>query len=40
MAKNAQEDPYTSFAVDGSNYISSADLNISDNNVVTIDKLK
>ncbi|WP_374699724.1 TldD/PmbA family protein [Wolbachia endosymbiont (group A) of Limnophora tigrina] len=40
MAKNAQEDPYISFAVDGSNYISSADLNISDNNVVTIDKLK
>lgn len=40
MAKNAPEDPCINFAVNGSNYISSADLSISDNNVVTVDNLK
>ncbi|MDM8335606.1 TldD/PmbA family protein [Wolbachia pipientis] len=40
MAKNAPEDPYINFAVDGNNYTSSSDLGILDNNVVTIDNLK
>ncbi|NSX83544.1 TldD/PmbA family protein [Wolbachia endosymbiont of Atemnus politus] len=40
MAKNAPEDPYINFVVDGDNYTSSADLGILDNNVVTIDNLK
>lgn len=40
MAKNAPEDPCINFAVNGSNYISSAGLSISDNNVVTVDNLK
>ncbi|WCR58778.1 MAG: Metalloprotease PmbA [Wolbachia endosymbiont of Ctenocephalides felis wCfeF] len=40
MAKNAPEDPYINFAIGGDNYISSADLGILDNNVVTIDNLK
>ncbi|MGL9718580.1 MAG: TldD/PmbA family protein [Wolbachia sp.] len=40
MAKNAPEDPYINFAIGGDNYISSADLGILDNNVITIDNLK
>ncbi|WP_395462710.1 TldD/PmbA family protein [Wolbachia endosymbiont of Cantharis cryptica] len=40
MAKNAPEDPYINFAVDGGNCTSSADLSISDNNIVTVDNLK
>ncbi|MGL9726106.1 MAG: TldD/PmbA family protein [Wolbachia sp.] len=40
MAKNAQEDPYINFAIDDGNYTSFANLNISDNNIITIDNLK
>ncbi|MDG7056135.1 MAG: TldD/PmbA family protein [Wolbachia endosymbiont of Meromenopon meropis] len=42
MAKNAPEDPYINFIIDRerNNYISSADLGILDNSVVTIDNLK
>ncbi|WP_341808195.1 TldD/PmbA family protein [Wolbachia endosymbiont (group E) of Neria commutata] len=40
MAKNAPEDPYINFAVEIGSHISSADLNILDHNVVTIDNLK
>lgn len=40
MAKNAPEDSYISFATYGGNYTYYTDLNILDNNVVTIDNLK
>ncbi|MDD9331934.1 MAG: TldD/PmbA family protein [Wolbachia sp.] len=40
MAKNAPEDHYINFAVEGGNYNSSTDLSILDNNIITVDNLK
>ena len=40
MAKSAPEDPYISFAVESGDHSSATDLNISDNNVITVDDLK
>lgn len=40
MAKNAPEDPYINFAKENSNYVSSTDLGILDNSVITVDDLK